>query len=427
MAATSPASSPSTAAARSQPGALPTAAASTSAAKVEARTTTRLWSLDAYRGLIMLTLAANGFGLAAVASKFPDSSFWKFIHFQFEHPDWLSHVPWTGIGCSYWDLIQPSFMFMVGVAMPFSYARRTEAGESFWLQARHAAIRSVVLILMGVFLSSAWSQQTNWTLVNVLTQIGLGYFFVFCLLRCPAWGQILVGALLLVAYWWYFIQFSVEGASGYADHFLKHTNAAAHFDAWLLNLFPRPEPFTQNSGGYATLNFVPSMGTMLLGVMAGQLLRGPQPANRKLWTLVIGGAVCMAVGLAAGYTVCPIVKRIWTPSWTLFSGAYTLWILAAFYWFADVRGHQRWTFPLVIFGTNSLLVYVMGQLLRGWTGDQIKIHFGRLPWPFSATSETLREYLTSGIYGPILQSLAVTLVFWLICLWLYRQRVFLRV
>lgn len=389
--------------------------------------TARLLSLDTYRGLIMMTLAANGFGLAAVASKFPDSAFWKFIHHQFDHPEWLSHGGWVGLGCSYWDLIQPSFMFMVGVAMPFSFARRAAAGESMVRLAGHAAIRSCVLILMGVFLSSAWSPATNWTLVNVLTQIGLGYFFVFCLLRCPFWGQVLALGLLLIGYWWFFVQFDVPGAKTYADYFVKNANAAANFDLWLLNLFPRTEPFQGNSGGYATLNFVPSMGTMLMGVMAGQLLLSERAPKSKLILLTVAGLVCMVLGLAAGYQVCPIIKRIWTPSWTLFSGAYTLWILAALYGLADVRGYRRWTFPLVVFGTNSMLVYWMGQLLRRWTGDQVKIHFGRLPWPFAQPSTTLAEYMTDGLYGPIVQSLAVTLVFWLFCLWLYRQKIFLRI
>ena len=318
-------------------------------------------------------------------------------------------------------------MFMVGVAMPFSYSRRAESGETFGRQALHAAARSVVLILMGVFLSSAWSKETNWTLVNVLTQIGLGYFFVFCLLRWPAWAQIIAAVTVLVAYWWFFISFEVAGATTYAEHFAKNANAAAHVDRWLLNLFPRPEPFTENNGGYATLNFVPSMVTMLFGVMAGQVLRGDRTPQRKLTVLALAGVVCMTLGLLAGYTVCPIVKRIWTPSWTLFSGAYTLWILAALYGVTDVRGWRRWAFPLVVFGTNSMLVYWMGQLLRGWTASQIKIHFGGIPWPFAETSTTLREYMTSGVYGPIVQSLSVTLVFWLVCLWLYRQKVFLRV
>ncbi|MGE3775837.1 MAG: acyltransferase family protein [Pirellulaceae bacterium] len=391
----------------------------------------RLVSLDAYRGLIMLSLAASGFGLTQVAKQHPDSAVWTAIGFQFEHPEWISqfHV----VGCSYWDLIQPSFMFMVGVAMPFSYAKRAALGENWLGRALHALIRSCVLILMGVFLSSAWSQETNWSFVNVLSQIGLGYFFVFCLLgpreEEPAdplsderprsyrgvWTacQLIVAAAILAGYWYWFVQHPVSGASSYADHFAKNTNAAADVDRWLLNLFPRPEPFVENTGGYATLNFVPSIVTMLMGAMAGELLLRDRTRARATAWLVRGGGLCMVAAVAASYTVCPVVKRIWTPSWTLFSGAYALWILAAFHYIVDVKRFRAWVFPLVVLGTNSMLVYMLGQLTRKWTATQLRIHLG--PSWFE------------GPYGPIVSSLAVTAVFWLICFWLYRQRIFLRV
>src|SRR5262245_55051791 len=137
----------------------------------------RLVSLDAYRGLIMLTLAANGFGLLAFANdrlkEDSTSGLWQTVKFQTDHPEWISNV--NRIGVSYWDLIQPSFMFMVGVAMPFSYTKRLNRGDSYWVMAGHALVRSIILVLLGVFLSSAWAKQTNWEFVNVLSQIGLGY------------------------------------------------------------------------------------------------------------------------------------------------------------------------------------------------------------------------------------------------------------
>ena len=144
----------------------------------------RLRSLDAYRGLIMLAMASGGFALAKVAqnpevtTQFDGTSWaewwvglWGFLEYQ------CRHVAWAG--CSFWDLIQPSFMFMVGVAMPFSYARREEKGESEWRMFGHVLFRSVILILLGVFLSSNWSPQTNFTFANVLAQIGLGYTFAY--------------------------------------------------------------------------------------------------------------------------------------------------------------------------------------------------------------------------------------------------------
>jgi predicted acyltransferase len=389
----------------------------------------RLVSLDAYRGLIMLTLAANGFGLLAYSKarleKEPDSALWQTVKFHTDHPKWVSNVGldssnpsvrrFSAIGVSYWDLIQPSFMFMVGVAMPFSYSKRLSRGDSYWKMAGHAFVRSIILVLLGVFLSSAWApdKKTNWEFVNVLSQIGLGYFFVFLLMGRPWPVQLLVGALIIAGYWYWFVHTPVPGADAmqdFAAHFGYNQNAAAYLDhKWLSKL--HDEPYV-NKGGYATLNFVPSIATMLLGLMSGEMLQGDRKNGSKLLILFGGGIVLMALALAAE-PYCPIVKRIWTPSWVLFSGAYVLWILGAFYMIIDVVGFKWWAFLLVVLGVNSILLYLMGQLMKGWTAQQLKIHFG--------------QTIFDGPSGPILEASAVMGVFWLICFWLYRQRLFVRI
>src|SRR5262245_33963704 len=220
----------------------------------------RLVSLDAFRGLIMLTLAGDGFGLLKLATKklesYPDSSLWNFLKFQTDHPEWTSSFNYVGV--SYWDLIQPSFMFMVGVAMPFSYTKRLNHGDSYLKMLGHALTRSIILIFLGVFLSSAWSEHTNWTFVNVLTQIGLGYVFVFLLTGRPFALQFLVAIGVIAGYWYWFIQYPTPNAVSYADHFSKNVNAASHFDEWFLNKFSPPTRFIPNKDGYATLNFIPS-------------------------------------------------------------------------------------------------------------------------------------------------------------------------
>ena len=107
----------------------------------------RLQSLDVYRGLIMISLAFVGFGFAATADKFleerPDSAFWKGARYQFEHVEW--------VGCTYWDLIQPSFMFMVGVSMAYSYAKREALGHSYNQMLWHAITRAIVLVALSAF------------------------------------------------------------------------------------------------------------------------------------------------------------------------------------------------------------------------------------------------------------------------------------
>jgi predicted acyltransferase len=176
---------------------------------------------------------------------------------------------------------------------------------------------------------------------------------------------------------------------------------------------------------------VPSIATMLLGLMVGELLRsGRSPRGKLFWLLGIG-AVCIAAGLALGYTVCPIVKRIWTPSWALFSGGLVIWMLAAFYAVIDVAGWRFLAAPLAIVGMNSIVMYLMTQLLNGWARTQLSVHLGRYgemakQWVGGYVTSPLGQDFAHGLYDPVALSLAVMLVFWLVCLWLYRQKIFVR-
>ncbi len=408
----------------------------------------RLVSLDAYRGFIMVMLAASGFGVARLA-RLPEDApvwlvldypIWQRIAFQFNHPEWISQFNLVGV--SFWDLIQPAFMFMVGVAMPYSYARRQSIGHSGIRQLVHAAWRAVLLVLLGVFLQSQRADQTNWIFTNVLSQIGLGYLFLYILMprKLPVQGFAFVA--ILVGYWVYFETYTPPADYDYAavsateeavfeggfNSWSKNANAGYQFDLWFLNLFPRPDgEYRFNTGGYLTLNFVPSIATMLLGAFCGQLLRGDRKPWDKFALLLMGGATCMLLGLVAGWFTCPIVKKIWTPSWVLFSGAWVIWMLAAFYLVFDLWGQKlrvlRWlAFPLVVVGMNSIVMYLMGQLMRPWTTRTCLTHFGSLleaAYGPAATADDMYGRLT----GPTL----AFVVFWLIAFWLYRKKLFVRV
>lgn len=383
----------------------------------------RLVSLDAYRGFIMLMMASGGFGLPALA-KHSDDPTLALVAGQ------LQHVPWRG--GVFWDLIQPAFMFMVGVSMPFSYAVRQQRGATFGQMFRHALLRSIVLVLLGVLLASNHAQQTNWLFTNVLAQIGLGYALLFLAWRLGPAVQVIAAVAILGAYGWAFYQhplpaedqwpeFGVTAKdieqgtmfSGEQAPWSKHINFAAEVDRKFLNLFPRKETYVTNEGGYTTLNFVPALATMIFGLLAGELLRSAQSARFKLVSLLVAGAVLLAGGLGLDMTVVPSVKRIWTPSWALVSGAWVVWMLAAFYAVIDMRGWWRWSMPLVVVGCNSIVMYLMAQLMRPWIVSTIKIHAG--------------ADVFSGTYGMVIQGTASLAVMWLICWWLYRQRLFVRI
>jgi heparan-alpha-glucosaminide N-acetyltransferase len=393
----------------------------------------RLHSLDAYRGLIMVTLAFTGFGLQAAAINYGraggNTVWWAHLRYHSEHVEWR--------GCSYWDLIQPSFMFMVGAAMAFSYSKRREQGQSYLRLLGHAAWRSIVLILLGIFLISNGEKTTNWSLMNVLTQIGLGYTFLFLLWGLPWRAQALAAVLIVVGTWLAYELYphvgvdltrgaqdvgvspmwAQEHLNGTRPAWHKNANVGHALDLWLLNLLPTDKPFRFNSGGYQTLNFLPSIATMLFGLMCGEFLRGRQSAERKLATLVIAGVAGLFVGEILDVTgVCPLVKRIWTPSWALYSTGWCCLILAAFYGVVDVFGYRRWAFPLIVVGLNSIAIYCMSMTLKSWTRQAFYTHFG--PDVFVGWGP---------IYEPILRYTLIGLVFWLVCWWMYRQRIFIRI
>lgn len=434
---------------------------------------TRLTSLDAYRGFIMMMLAASGFGIAKLAALPPENDVWTVfdfdtfqrLQFHFTHPPWISITGWVGV--SFWDLIQPCFMFMVGVAMPFSYARREKMGSSAVRRTLHALLRAVILVLLGVFLYSLSQPRTNWIFTNVLAQIGLGYFFVYLLLRFRPAVQLGAIAAILVGYWGLFVlnpppedfEYSAVNASAENGEVLegryapwsKNAHVAHFFDVWLLNQlrtptedgqridppddgagaaayirywwFSSPEAFEFNRGGYVTLNFVPSMATMLLGVLCGQLLLSDASTGRKLLLLMTWAAVCVALGVLAHHMVCPIVKRIWTPSWALFSGGYAIGLLALFYVLFDVLPLKKLAFPLVVVGMNSIVMYLMGQMLRPWvTNKVVQTHFGNLL--VTVLGPTALSY--EGL-GAVILPTAAFVVFWLIAFWMYRNRYFVRI
>jgi predicted acyltransferase len=393
----------------------------------------RLVSLDAYRGLIMIALAFNGFGLAQTAQlhlKQTDSAFWRAVYHQFEHAEWR--------GCGFWDLIQPSFMFMVGVAMAFSYARREEAGQSYLGMFLHACKRGLVLIFLGIFLISNGAPSTSWSLMNVLTQIGLGYPFLF-LFRGRHWILQAAGAaLILVGTWLLYTRYSPdaydpsagdpsagvsakwaqENLEGVPPAWYKNANVGHTIDVEVLNELPLKKPFVFNRGGYQSINFLPSLATMLFGLMAGELLRSGHSAGRKLTLLVGLGSLGLVAGLALDLTgVCPIVKRIWTPSWAVFSTGWCCLILASLYAIIDVGGWKAWAWPLAVVGMNSIAMYCMSMTLKSWTGRMLQTHFGQdlFVAPFGP------------LYEPMVRYTLVGLVFWLVCWWMYRQKIFVRI
>lgn len=374
----------------------------------------------------MLLMMGEVLRFSRVASSLPGNGFWQFLgHHQ-------SHVPW--VGCSLHDLIQPSFSFIVGVALPFSIASRLGRGQTWQKMSLHAFLRAFILVLLGVFLRSTGTDHTNWTFEDTLSQIGLGYGFLFLLGFRPARDQWIALAALLAGYWALFATWPLPGAdfpwntagvtqdwphnlTGFAAHWNKNTNPAAAFDRWFLNLFPRPKPFACNSGGYVTLSFIPTLGTMILGLLAGGVLRSERRPESKIRWLVTAGITGLLMGALLGWLgICPVVKRIWTPAWVLFSGGWCLLLLAAAYAIIDWRNRKTWAFPLVVVGMNSIAAYCIAHLFESFIAKNLRTHLGAAVFGMFGPA-----------FDPLLHGAAILLVEWLLLYWMYRRKLFLRI
>jgi heparan-alpha-glucosaminide N-acetyltransferase len=399
-------------------------------ASAQAPTTTvvaprRNVAVDAYRGLVMLLMMGEVMQWAAVSHAYPGSSFWRVLAFN------QSHVEWAGM--SLHDTIQPSFTFLVGVAMPYSIASRIRKGETFVRMLPHTLWRALLLIALGIFLRSTHSAMTYYTFEDTLTQIGLGYPIAFLLAFArPRW-QWTALAVILVGYWAAWALYPAPGPgfnyaavgvppdwhhnfTGFLSHWNKNSNLGQAFDVWFLNLFPCEHPFLFNDGGYLTLSFIPTLGTMLLGLAAGRWLRASEPAipmRRFLQT----GAILIAAALLLHFGhICPIVKRIWTPAWTLFSGGVCFLFLAAFSWVIEVKNRRGWAFPLAIVGMNSIAAYLIAHLWEDFIINSFHIHLGQRPFAI----------LGPGLQ-PLLLGIAVMLTYWLVLYWMYKRKLFLRI
>ena len=386
----------------------------------------RLVSMDAYRGFVMFLMMAEVLRLSDVASRVPESAFWGFLAFH------QTHAPWAG--CSLHDLIQPSFSFLVGVALPYSITSRLARGQSKTAMTLHAFWRAFLLVALGIFLRSIGRDHTYFTFEDTLSQIGLGYGFLFLLGFRPMRDAWIALGVILVGYWAAFALYPLPGPgfdwaaagaspdwphnfSGFAAHWNKNTNLAWAFDTWFLNLFPPDGWFTFNRGGYATLSFIPTLGTMILGLVAGRVMRSERTPRQKLTWFIAAGVI----GLAAGYLlhvtgIGPSVKRIWTPSWTLFSGGWCFLLLAAFYAAVDLSGHPRPWFWLVVIGMNSIAAYMIAHLFENFIHGALVTHLGA--GTFKAFGEA---------YEPFVIGACILFAYWLILYWMYKRKIFLKI
>ena len=283
----------------------------------------------------------------------------------------------------------------------------------------HAVWRSLILIFLGIFLRSLERPHTYWTFEDTLTQIGLGYSFLFLLAFASLRVQIVAFTAILVGFWAAFVLYPLPGPdfdysqvgvrpdwphlyTGFLAHFNKNSNLARAFDVWFLNLFPRESPFRFNGGGWSTLSFIPTLATMMLGSWSGRWLMTTRSIVEKLKGLVIGGVALTIAGLLLQWLhINPIVKRILTSSYTR-----QRW-----------SGHpdaRRFLCANRVEGVEALVVPAAGdwrQLDRHLRHelDDRTLRVGRAPAHLGAAPFAI----LGPPFEPVLRGAAILVVFWL--------------
>ena len=300
----------------------------------------RYASLDAYRGFIMLILASEGLGFSALRG----DPTWGGI------ARWFDHVPWDG-GVS-WDMIQPAFTFMVGLAMPFALARRKELGATEHDNLRHVLMRSLRLIFLSQIIIWIGSGAIKPQLINVLSQIAFTYTLTYLLLKLR-WRHQAAAAIVLLAGWTalFFAFPGPDGAFSHRNHIgLVVDRAIFHYDY---------DP------AYSTVNFIPSTMWTLGGAWVGTLLMQSKSHADNLKKLAGGMVLSFAVAFALRPWI-PFIKQLCTASFILYSLGWVLFMLIGFYLIIEILGYRKWGFPLLVVGMNSIFIYFVSEVLRGW-------------------------------------------------------------
>lgn len=353
----------------------------------------RLLSLDFLRGFIMVLLAIESTGLYDYLYEHTHNGFIE----QF------THHPWHGL--HFWDLIQPAFMFMAGVAMAFSLTKQWSNGVS-WSQSFIKTLkRCGWLFFWGVLDYAVRPKGLSFELWDVLTQLSFTTLVAFLIFRWNSLAQIGVCAGLLILTE---VLYRFTHVPGFDQPFTDQHNFGNYVDLLLMNKI--------NKGGWVAINCIPTAVHTIAGALTGKLLLSDN--TKKLGRILLCGTICLVIGFGLDLlNITPIIKRIATTSFTIASLGWCLWFLALSYWWVDVSGHRKHLTFFTIVGMNSVFIYLFFEIVgsRWFNGYVTAISNGVLSW-FDA-GELLKV---------IIGAVCIFGLEWLLCYFLYKKKVFIK-
>jgi predicted acyltransferase len=360
----------------------------------------RLVSLDVLRGLTMLLLTLESTELFGVLGPALQGTAGYPLLTQFYHH------PWHGLHL--WDLVQPTFMFIAGTAMAFSLRKHRQEGMSWGQTFRKTLRRSGWLFFWGVLDYAVRKNGLSFELWDVLTQLSFTTLVTFLIIDWPVVAQILVSAicLLLPEFLYRFISIP-----GFDQPFTDQHNFGNYMDLVLMHKI--------NNGGWVAINCIATSAHTIWGALAGRLLLSDKPGGEKLKWLLLSGVVLLLSGFGLDWTgITPIIKRIATSSFVLASGGWCLLFLAAAYWWVDLAGHRKYTQLFLIFGMNSIFIYLFFEIVASrWFNDYV----------FAITGGLLRIADIGGVGAEVIGSLSVFALETGMLYFLYRKKIFFKV
>ena len=358
----------------------------------------RVASVDFFRGVTMFLLAGESTRLYGHLLEF-DNGFMHFLGTQLDHHEWH--------GLHFWDLIQPFFMFIVGVAIPFAVANRKRKGDSDKKILQHVLKRSFLLLFFGWALYFVAAGTLVFRFQNVLAQLSVTYLVAYLIMNKSYRFQIIFTLVILLLIDLAYRFFPVEGFNHPWTNF-------ENLGAWFNNKIEGVDKASE----WATLNFVSTTAHTVWGVLCGKLLKSEKTPAQKIQILIIAGISALIIGYSLDLlNITPIIKKIATSSFVFASGGWTILVLAFCYWLIDVKKRfLKGSRFFIIVGMNSIFIYLFFQLGgAGW--------ISRILNPFS---ELLFSWSGELMVG-VINSLAVWAALWYICYWLYKNKVFVKI
>jgi predicted acyltransferase len=358
----------------------------------------RITSVDFFRGFTMFLLAGEATRLYEHFLEM-DSGIMQFFGTQ------LSHHEWNGL--YFWDLIQPFFMFIVGVAIPFAVANRMKKGDSDKKILLHALIRSFLLLFLGWALYFTSAGRLVFRFQNVLAQLSVTYLVAFLIMNKSFKFQLIFTLILLLLIDLAYRFFPVDG---FNHPWVNFENLGAWFNNKIEGVNKASE--------WATLNFVSTTAHTVWGVLCGKLLMSDKSPAKKIQILIIAGISALIIGYSLDLlNITPIIKKIATSSFVFASGGWTIIALCFCYWLIDVKKlFIRGSKMFIIVGMNSIFIYLFFSI--GGAG-----FIGKIINPFSKLLFSWGGDMTI----KVITSLGVWAALWYMCYWLYKNKLFIKI